>query len=676
MKKKIQKFSCCIIGTDTDVGKTVVTAGLLRLLSQNNLDVQGIKPVQTGCTASCQNEHQAPDIQVYLKAAPNVPAYALNSFHLASSPHLAAFKEGKSLTAETLANQIVQNTHKAHINIIEGAGGLMVPLNSNETMLDVYAELNFPVILVVSNRLGAINHALLTLELLRIKGIKTLGIIFSHSKDLSDNQDILADNKRIIAELSKIPVIAEIPYLSELHSDKFPDQQQAWEKITKHLRPILTFLPGENGKDIQLSGLKEFDRKHIWHPYTSLVKPAPTWEACRTQGSRIHLKDGTELIDGMSSWWSAIHGYNHPHIISAMHKQLDVMPHVMFGGLTHEPAVKLVQKLLNLVPSNLKHVFLADSGSVSVEVALKMALQYQTGKGNPHKNKIISHYGAYHGDTLGAMSVCDPVNGMHKQFSQVLPKQIFAPRPDCRFDKPYNPQAFENFRSLFLQHAHETAAVIIEPVVQGAGRMWFYHPEYLKNLQQLCKENNVLLILDEIATGFGRTGKLFACEWVDIQPDIMCVGKALTGGVMTLAATLTSSNVAYNLSDEGVLMHGPTFMGNPLACACATASLELIMTGNILEKVQCIESKLKHSLNNLADLPNVRDVRVLGAIGVIETKENVDIAKFQHHAVKNSVWIRPFGKLIYTMPPYTLEGNELEALVSGLDKTVREYFHG
>jgi adenosylmethionine-8-amino-7-oxononanoate aminotransferase len=412
--------------------------------------------------------------------------------------------------------------------------------------------------------------------------------------------------------------------------------------------------------------LSELDRRHVWHPYSASPGSLTPLPVVSAEGVRLRLADGRELIDGMSSWWCAIHGYRHPSLDEAVRGQLDRMAHVMFGGLTHEPAVLLAERLVEIAPASLDHVFFADSGSVSVEVAIKMALQYQRAVGHPERTRLLTIRGGYHGDTFGAMAVCDPIGGMHSLFTGVLAEHVFAERPPPGFDAPLEEAWAEHVTKLLARHAHELAAVIVEPVVQGAGGMRFYSPACISVLRGLCDRYELLLLLDEIATGFGRTGTLFASEHAAVTPDIMCVGKALTGGYLTLAATLCTSGVARAISqgEGGALMHGPTFMANPLACSVALASLDLLADGAWREDVAQIEAGLRQGLASARELPGVLDVRVLGAIGVIQLDREIDLAAATAVAVERGVWLRPFRDLIYAMPPYVV-GDEDLARITG-----------
>ncbi|MFF1027443.1 adenosylmethionine--8-amino-7-oxononanoate transaminase [Proteus mirabilis] len=414
-----------------------------------------------------------------------------------------------------------------------------------------------------------------------------------------------------------------------------------------------------------------FDLRHIWHPYTSMSNPLPAYPIVSAKGVELTLANGKQLIDGMSSWWAAIHGYNHPELNTAVTEQLAAMSHVMFGGITHPPAVALCRKLLAITPAPLECIFLADSGSVAVEVAIKMALQYWQAKGEK-RQRIVALKRGYHGDTFGAMSVCDPDNSMHSLYKGYLPNHLFVEAPKTGFYQPWDATDIDALRTILAQHHQHIAAVMLEPIVQGAGGMRIYHPEYLTQARALCDEFNVLLIADEIATGFGRTGKLFACEHAGISPDIMCVGKALTGGYMTLSATLTTRHIADTISqgDAGCFMHGPTYMGNPLACAVANASLSLLEQGHWVNQVGQIEDQLKTELLPLKQAKSVKDVRVLGAIGVVEMVEPVNMAKLQKYFVDEGVWIRPFGQLIYIMPPYIISPEKLTKLTQAIEKAV------
>ncbi|MGE0485350.1 MAG: adenosylmethionine--8-amino-7-oxononanoate transaminase [Gammaproteobacteria bacterium] len=421
-------------------------------------------------------------------------------------------------------------------------------------------------------------------------------------------------------------------------------------------------------------GWLAWERAHVWHPYSTLHEPPPVFAVESAAGVRLRLADGRELIDGMASWWSAIHGYNHPVLNAAIAAQLGRMAHVMFGGLTHEPAARLAERLVGITPAPLEHVFFADSGSVAVEVAIKMALQYRAARGEHGRRRLLTLRGGYHGDTFGAMAVCDPVTGMHGLFRGVLPEHVFVPRPAVRYGASWDPADIEPLAAAVDSHGEELAAVILEPIVQGAGGMWFYHPRYLAAVREVCDAAGLLLIADEIATGFGRSGALFACDHAGIAPDILCLGKALTGGYMTLAATLTTAAVADTIcgAEPGVFMHGPTFMANPLACAVAGASIDLLLADDWAANIGRIEHALAAGLAPCRDLPQVADVRVLGAIGVVELHQPVDMHTVPRAFVERGVWVRPFGRLVYVMPPYATDDADLATLCAAIAAVVAE----
>ncbi len=421
-------------------------------------------------------------------------------------------------------------------------------------------------------------------------------------------------------------------------------------------------------KHLTTPQVSAIDQQHIWHPYSSMIGQIPTYHVARAEGVRLTLVDGRELIDGMASWWSVIHGYNHPTLNDALKQQIDCMSHVMFGGIIHEPAALLAKTLVDITPDGLEKVFFSDSGSVGVEVAIKMAIQYWHSLGQSKKSRLLSLRHGYHGDTFGAMSVCDPTTGMHHLFKGSVAEQLFADAPQCKFNDAWNESYISDVEQKIVAHADELAAVILEPIVQGAGGMRFYSPHYLKRVRELCDQHDVLLIADEIATGFGRSGKLFACEWADISPDILCVGKALTGGYMTLAATLCSEKVSHGIcsGEAGVFMHGPTFMANPLACAAANASIELLLASNWQSRIPEIEQQLEGGLAPARSFDNVADVRTLGAMGVIEMKQAVDVAEAQKQFVEKGVWVRPFGKLMYVMPPYVISDEDIAVLTKAM----------
>ncbi len=418
------------------------------------------------------------------------------------------------------------------------------------------------------------------------------------------------------------------------------------------------------------------DAAHLWHPYSSVIRSDPVYPVRSACGCEIELMDGRRLVDGMASWWCVIHGYNHPQLNAALRAQLDRFAHIMFGGFTHEPAVQLAARLVQLTPEPLSRVFFCDSGSVAVEVALKMAVQYQQARGYPERQRFISLRSGYHGDTLGAMSLCDPITGMHRLFAGILPKQYFAPAPPCAFGEPCAPEDLAPLEALIQRHRRELAGLILEPIVQGAGGMRFYSADYLRAVRDLCNAYDLLLIADEIATGFGRTGRWFACEHAGIAPDILTLGKALTGGYLSLAATLTTEPIARTISggEAGAFMHGPTFMGNPLACAVANASIELLLASDWQASIQRIQRGLMQGLAPCRGSPGVADVRVLGAIGVIELEKPVCLAEVQRQLVEQGVWLRPFGRLLYTMPPYLITEDQLARICAAMCRVVADQY--
>ncbi len=684
-----------ITGTGTNVGKTIVTAALTRALwTLHETDFQGyvpVKPVQTGSTShtkAIDNPNQIMgDASIYAQALSQfaIPKVfqpkTLHHFALPASPHLAASHEHISLSVQDLHAEILDLGARVNYNpiIIEGAGGIYVPLNSKETMLNLMQSLGLPIILVMQNGLGAINHTLLSLETLQTHGLNVAAIVCTEV----DNQHTLIKQDNIaflIQYAPHIPIYA-LQYMEELNQSDPQIWSKAWHNTANSLAPLAKQLVDvwkKSPEQTKASQLLDWDKTHLWHPYTSSTKPLPVYEATHAKGMNIFLRDKKEpLIDGMSSWWCAAHGYGNAELIQAAKNQAERMPHIMFGGLTHEPAIRAAQKLLHLLPKfnkdtkNLERVFWADSGSVAVEVALKMALQYQQGRGQKQRTIFLSPRGGYYGDTMGAMSVCDPINGMHTLFNHVLAQHIFIPRPSCPFNQtdntPFDEHHLLELEQAFDQHGSNIAAFIVEPIVQGAGGMWFYDPRYLQRANELCKHYDVLLVFDEIATGFGRTGKMFAAQWANITPDICCVGKALSGGFVNLAATICTEDVAMGIcANNQVFMHGPTYMANALACAVAEASLNIFARDTWKEQVTRIEHELRQGLNPCNHFHEVQDVRVLGAIGVVEMRENVNVAALQAFFVQQGVWIRPFGKLIYIMPPYIAQTGHINTLTKAI----------
>lgn len=684
---------CFITATDTEVGKTLVSCALSLLLPHSLV----IKPVQTGCLER-DGVLAAPDVDMVRSLGGR--AEALHCYVPPCSPHLALELAGEHLSAAGLAGEVRarQARDPEAPLLVEGAGGICVPINAEESMLDLMCALDLPVLLVVGNRLGCLNHAVLSLEALRLRGLAVAGMVLNRvcPEDVcdpgcgeaavtADEERILHDNVRSLTRLGErtgVPLLCDVPYLGSLQDAAGRVTPAVRTRLCTALAPVAARLKdlwsAQEKRQEEVRADLAFDRDHLWHPYTSATSPLPVYAVERTHGNRIRLADGRELIDGMSSWWCAVHGYGSQHLVQALQTQAGRMSHVMFGGLTHRPAVELARLLLDLVPEGLTRLFYADSGSVAVEVALKMAVQYQISLGREKRRHFLTPMGGYHGDTQGAMSVCDPVNGMHTLFTGLLPRHYFTHRPSCRFDAPYDPACLDDARAQIASLKDAIAAVILEPVVQGAGGMWFYHPRYLADMAELCREHDILLIADEIATGFGRTGRLFACEWAGITPDIMCLGKALTGGMMTGAVTLATDRVAEGIGRAapecggGLLMHGPTFMANPLFCAVALASVRELLASPWQERVQRIEALLTQGLAPCRGRAGVADVRVLGAIGVVETVQPVDMARLQAFFVDQGVWIRPFGRLVYLMPPLMSPAGDISTLCAVVCRAVDE----
>lgn len=703
-----------VTATDTDAGKTTVTAALAVLLAEcTGGRTLAVKPVQTGCCRLGDGSLLAPDVDMIHAAGGR--AVGLHLYEPPCSPHLAAELAGERLEVAELVRRVRAAVPEGWTALVEGAGGCAVPVNDHETMMDLMLALGLPVLLVVANRLGCISHALLSIEALQARGLRVAGMVLDRVRPVSDcdagcgpwagvadENRILTDNERTLAlwgERLGVPLLASLPHAGLAPGAEGSDRgHRTLPGIVEALRPaalrLHVLLDGLARKAESAHGAGRgdesaescartardlaFDRDHLWHPYTSATDPLPVHMVAATHGNRIVLADGRELVDGMSSWWCAIHGYGNPALEAAMARQLHTMSHVMFGGLTHAPAVELGRRLLALAPEGLGRIFYADSGSVAVEVALKMAVQYQVSLGRGSRRRFLTPMGGYHGDTQGAMSVCDPVNGMHTLFAGLFPRHLFISRPSCRFDAPFDPASLDEARQAVAEHRDEIAAVILEPVVQGAGGMWFYHPDYLAGMRRLCDEEDILLVCDEIATGFGRTGKLFASQWAGVVPDIMCVGKALTGGMMTGAAVLAGEKVAQGLGRAsaeqggGVLMHGPTFMGNPLFCAAACASLDFLAASPWQARVAAIEKGLGRGLAPCRGRPGVRDVRVLGAIGVVEVERPVNMAALQDYFVGRGVWIRPFNRLVYLMPPYVTPEEDVATLCAAVCGAVEE----
>ena len=642
---KNNKSGFFITATNTEVGKTFVTAALLQAGLDNAIDTVAIKPIQSGC-----ENGTAPDVNEYAKVNPQnnfPPQYALA---YPSSPYYAAQKEHITIDMQAVKAYCDTFLQSHALSLIEGAGGMLVPLTEHDMICDLVKMLDVPVILVCKNELGVLNQILLNLELCKYNGLEVACVVFNFH---DPHDEICSSNVDYLKSVFKGAVIC-VPKMNS------PQEASAYfhQFITAHR-------PENDGLDLA------FDKEHLLHPYTSASNPLKTYGVTYAKGNYIYTDEGS-LLDGMSSWWCAYQGYNRKALNDAAITQLNRFSHVMFAGLTHAPAIDLGKKLLSILPKSMEHIFYCDSGSVAVEVALKMALQYQQNK-NPQKTKIATIRGGYHGDTFGAMSVCDPISGMHFLFKDMLAQQIFLPRPSQRFSEDFDESALEEMKRIIETHKDEIAALIVEPVVQGAGGMWFYHKEYLRFFRQICDACDILLIFDEIATGFGRTGELFACDLANVAPDIMCIGKAITAGYMSFAAVSANKKTVNGICENNsAFMHGPTFMANPLACAIAVKNIDLLLNSDFKAQVKRIERCLAAELPKCAEFDVVSDVRVLGAIGVVELTQKVDVQKAQTFFVRQGVWIRPFSNYIYIMPPFTVTQDELKRLCSAIYEAVKQ----
>lgn len=642
---KNKKSGFFITATNTEVGKTFVTAALLQAGLDNAIDAVAIKPIQSGCENGA-----APDVNEYAKVNPQnnfPPQYALA---YPSSPYYAAQKEHITIDMHAVKAYCDTFLQRHALSLIEGAGGILVPLTEHDTICDLMKMLDVPVILVCKNELGVLNQILLNLELCKHNGLEVDCVVFNFH---DPHDEICSSNVDYLKSVFKGVVIC-VPKMNS------PQEASAYfhQFITAHR-------PEDDGLDLA------FDKEHLLHPYTSASNPLKTYGVTYAKGNYIYTDEGP-LLDGMSSWWCAYQGYNRKALNDAAITQLNRFSHVMFAGLTHAPAIDLGKKLLSILPKTMEHIFYCDSGSVAVEVALKMALQYQQNK-NPQRTKIATIRGGYHGDTFGAMSVCDPISGMHFLFKDMLAQQIFLPRPSQRFSGDFDESALEEMKRIIETHKDEIAALIVEPVVQGAGGMWFYHKEYLRFFRQICDACDILLIFDEIATGFGRTGELFACDLANVAPDIMCMGKAITAGYMSFAAVSANKKTVNGICENNsAFMHGPTFMANPLACAIAVKNIDLLLNSDFKAQVKRIERCLAAELPKCTEFDVVSDVRVLGAIGVVELTQKVDVLKAQTFFVRQGVWIRPFSNYIYIMPPFTVTQDELKRLCSAIYEAVKQ----
>ena len=731
------RHAFAVWGCGTGVGKTLVSAGIVRAAAAAARKILYLKPVQTGFPADSDGElvarlasgqhtlgvHAAEIAQqrAALSPLPMPHCRTLFAWTLAVSPHLAVGREGRPVSDHELLKEAEReldlfHTDQSAFTLTETAGGVASPGPSGKLQCDVLAPLGLPAILVADGRLGGISASICAAESLRSRGHQLAATVLIDGG--LQNEEVLRVTSACAGQA--VPVFV-LPRLREPHEEGTelgPERLTSWLDASEDvwgrlLAYLLEWRPAahesrpaahtpaaqrvEVGAEVAeaeaadaeaeaaeaeaaeaeaTERLLEADVRLLWHPYTNAVAPSRCLAVKSARGVKLKLEDGRQLIDGMSSWWSAVHGYRVPELDRAAVEQIGRMSHVMFGGLTHAPAVELARRLVDLSPAPLQRVFLCDSGSVSVEVAMKMALQYWRARGITGRTKLLTARGGYHGDTFGAMGVCDPVNGMHAEmFSGAIASHLFVPRPRTRYGETWDGSELDEMSEL-LSSREDIAAVILEPIVQGAGGMHMYSPAYLRRVRSLCDDHGVLLILDCIATGFGRTGKMFACEHAAVSPDIMCLGKALTGGYMTLGATLATQEVALGVSggrdhpNPVPLMHGPTFMANPLACAVACASVDLLLSSPWEQRVGAIQAQLREELTPLSASPAVHDVRVLGAIGVVEMEEPLQMTMAQACLVDRGVWLRPFGRLLYTMPPFVTSAAELSSITSAMRAVV------
>ena len=648
-----------ITGVGTGVGKTLVTTILCHQLSRLGRPVSALKPIVSGFSA--EDPHSDPALILRSVGRSPTPeamaAIAPWRFAAPLSPHLAARREGRSIALEEVVACCRAQEHENRgLLLVEGAGGIMTPIDPTQTVIDLIIALDYPVILVTGTYLGALSHTLTALHALRDAGMTVQGIVVSESEESIGLAETVESLEPFAA--ADVPLIG-LPRLSGSHEDKLR-QAPRLTRVCDHSR---TLLPSPSRPSWYEEGLP-----HVWLPYCQMqVAPAPL-PVIRTHGCRIVLADGRELIDGIASWWSVCHGYNHPHIQEAVGRQLATMPHVMFGGLAHEPALVLADRLTAIAPPGLTRVFFTDSGSIAVEVALKIALQYWLNTGRPEKTRFLCFTNGYHGDTFGAMSVSDPERSMHRAFRHVLARHEVV-------DIPTDETSMARLDALLANKAPELAAMIIEPMVQGAGGMRFHTPEVLAALHAMARKYDILFVADEIATGFWRAGHRFACDAAGIEPDLLCLGKALTGGTITMGATLAREEIfAAFLSDDWntALMHGPTFMANPLACTAANASLDLFEREPRGSQVRAIETGLRAGLEPCRALPGVVDVRVQGAIGVVQLAEDVDVYALRPRFVDQGVWVRPFKDVVYLMPPLVIEEEDLGVLTRAVQEVLRK----